>query len=197
MPIPPSRFAFPIRRRVPVEREPAWRGRESPRRPLLGVAAALAVLAAAGPTLAQAISLPPFAFSPPPGFARAAGDGVVLRDGDANELTAVAYAGVNPLAGLPLDEVTEALAQSVAGALSPAGFAWIEPPVTTRRADGVLVFRALAARREERGGAAIQCVLYAIAPQATLHVSYAGIGQIAAARAALAAIVDTLRVAGR
>ncbi len=157
-----------------------------------------ALFAGASPAAAQApIALPPFAFEVPPGFARS-GEGpnaVRLHDVDGGELTAEVYPGANPLHGRAAAEITDALERPLAAALLPEGFAWLEPPRTEIRADDLAVFTALAARRNPRGDAAVQAVLYVIGPEATLHVGYAGVGQPAAARGALAAIARSLRQA--
>ena len=59
----------------------------------------------------------------------------------------------------------------------------------------VLLFRALAARPMPPSAQAFQFVVYAIAPTATLHLGYAGIGSLAAARAAIDAAAASLRYA--
>jgi len=155
-------------------------------------------LAALAPTAAraQAIVLGPFGFDSPPGFARVTSTAAtaVLRDGDGNQLSAEVYPGAHPLAELAPDALAAALGDTLRGSLAPAGFGWLEPPQAERRADGVTVFRALAARLEPRGGQAFQFVLYAIAPTATLHVAYTGIGGEAGARAATGAVARSLRL---
>ena len=157
-----------------------------------------AVLAVAPPAPAQApVVLAPFAFDLPPGFARAGSEGAVtlLRDVEGSQITAEVYPGAHPLHGRPVAEITEALERPLAAALLPESFAWLEPPRTELRADGTAVFTALAARRNPRGDAAIQAVIYAIGPEATLHVGLAGIGQPASARATIGAIARSLRAA--
>ena len=181
----------------PLPREP-----RPPEMPVLSprsiAALVLLSLAALAPgwARAQAIVLGPFGFDSPPGFARVSGTAAatVLRDGDGNELSAEAYPGPHPLAGLAPDALAATLGDTLRSSLAPAGYGWLEPPHAERRADGITVFRALAARPEPRGGQGFQFVLYAIAPMATLHVAYAGIGGEAGARAATGAVARSLRL---